>query len=301
MIGFTTPFDAIAALASSGYGLKLDAQHPISHPQSEYVYLESLDPQPAGFNRWIVHANWSSTPLGFHTNPGNPLNDPARYRWLIGNESEATDRAADGTPLFNSAMDAFSTNPTRNYTLLSLSITRNEPTFNPVNALTYINTVNSKAFTILNKYNVAAGWGFCRLIAPTTDSSTLSKYSEVEYIFDFKAPYSSLLDSKGLTDSWKWRILDQGLMGYYDAGGGVTAMGPIGRYEGTVFTQAPSDVRLDGTGKPIDSSFSVLGHTPIACPTKLPAGVVKETAPDGAAVFLHYPKYGTSDFMALNL
>jgi vacuolar-type H+-ATPase subunit B/Vma2 len=44
-------------------------------------------------------------------------------------------------------------------------------------------------------------------------------------------------------------------MGWYDAGGGVQKSGPFCNGNGV---QVTFDVRLDGTGKPIDSNFKVL-------------------------------------------
>jgi hypothetical protein len=306
VVGVQSSGDALAALASAPYFLAVNAGNPPTHPKSSLMYLESLVPADAGFFHWIITANYSSSPLGFHPNPGNPLNDPATYTWHIGTQSEPIDVDTYGNPIINAALDAFQRSPNDEQTILELVITRNEPIFNPLTAIKYMNCVNKTQMIVLGIWPVAEGIALCRNIAPMGEASKLSPFTPVRYVFAFKRPYSSTQDSDGLWDSWKERILNEGIRGYWLNGSTIT-MGDFCYNSDSV--RVNSDIRLDPSGIPMDpATFGIAtlgGHqAAVAAPRPLPSNVIVQALPTIGtpnAYILKYQTKGLADFGELNL
>ena len=124
----------------------------------------------------------------------------------------------------------------------------------------------------------------------------------MEYCFEIRQPFSSNIDSDGLWDSWKYRVVNSGQRCFYtnsdttSPGHGNTALGPI------IFknilpgqdNKVTDDVRLASNGTPLDTvSFGVQGignYTPVA--SSYTTGAIVETDISGV-VYLKYMLYDT--------
>lgn len=291
------------------------SQNPIKHnsvyPFSELLYCNSRTPRATGPRSYDVTASYSSTSMGRFPDPGNPLGEPAYWKWGAGVETAAVDRDAYGNPILNSAGDPFPLGACqKEIPFLILTVRRNEPVYNPLIWTRYGKRVNSVS------YNVPGGWVFypgqiyLYSYEPQSEQTFKSTYVPVLYTFYMKgpAPTTTAADAAdGLWDSFKFRVLDQGFNGWYSNSGNkrgkIVYVAPAGG-KGDV---PANETLLNGTGKPIDSTYNVSpgpgidDATPIANPSALPAKVEKERGPGGKAYFLKYTIQGSADFGDLNL
>lgn len=230
-----------------------------SHPASSSLLCQSVTADtPQGPSVWEVRARYATPPSGTWGGNGteNPLQAPTRVRWRFGNLVERIGRDRNGKPIVNSANTAFANPLTKPFSVLMLTVLRNEPFFDIQKSLTYRNKVNSDQFAIPGAGQVDIGQCMCLDIAPTGEipiTSPAPPYIEIAYEFEFR-------DGKF---PFQPREVDQGQVGYFsdpDNSNAITRGNFTNRY-GEVLT---SDVFLDGTGKPADSSVRVNGHTPVS-------------------------------------
>jgi hypothetical protein len=227
-----------------------------------------------------------------HGGPGSqdtPLEVQPRIRWEIGSTSEPIDRDIDGNPIVNSAGDPFQSTPSRDYTTIFLTYSRNEPFFSVQTALTYGNKVNSERIYIAGAGWVEEGQMRCLSIQPTSDYEAGATFVNVSYKFELRA------------DGFKTRILDQGLRAWFT--NPATSAAALEHIVTAKKQPISQPVRLDGTGRPLDTTLKVGDgvnvYSTVARTT--PAGAELETATGGDAVFLKYSIYDSANFLDLNL
>lgn len=251
-----------------------------SHPWDVLLLAQTPTVTREGFNLYLVSVDYvrlSST--GTQPDPTDPLNAPIRYRWAMGNTTESVDRDRDNNPIINSVGEPFDPAPTKNIGTLFLTVTRNEPSYDPGVALTFQNKLNSDGF-----FGAEPGQALCLSIAPESDYAADAEYVPVQYYFEFRA------------DKFRHRIRDQGLNGRYDDSG-TSKIAPF--YLNGGKDRVASAVLLDGKGKPIDTSIKVGDNkTPLAYRT--PKGASRD-GDSLDATFFFFEKYEQRAFAQLGL
>ncbi len=155
--GVATPSAAIAAT-----GVSINSPSGLS----QYMLCSSVEAELSKFDLYEVTATYENCPVGFFPNPLAPLQDPPKYKWECGNTSEAVDRDPTGNPITNSAGDAWSNPPTRNFSVLCLRVIKNQPQYNPSMALQFQDNVNSAAVIFNNQWIFNPGVMLCKSIQP---------------------------------------------------------------------------------------------------------------------------------------
>lgn len=288
-------------------------KHNSKYPYNELLLCNDRAPQATGLRSYDVTCSYSTTPMGVFPNPGTPLLDPTYWQWEDCATTEAVDRDAYGNPIVNSAGNPFPLGAAqRRINFLTFYARRNEPAYNPQTWLTYGNRVNSRQMRILN-WTVEPGQVLLASYKQLAETTTHSLFVPVRYTFQLMgpAPTTTSADaSDGLWDSFKYRVLDQGFNGWYNASGGPRR-GKIvyARVDGGKGEQPPTETLLDGEGRPIDDTYNIspgpgIGFPDVGAvvnPAGLPDDVQIEPAADGRAVFLKYTLYPGVDFMELGL
>ena len=289
--------DAQAAALASGSPYGSIPRIGEQHPRTSSMAVRSIDPERTGFSLFKVTANYG---VGTFDNQEDPLLKKPHIKWGIGSESLPVDHDADGNPLLNSALDAFDPPLSTEFTTIFLSITRNEPYFDVQKALTYSNRININPFNIKGAGIVAPGQILCRSIQPAGEYIEGTRF--VPIVYDFELRSGLKLDSDGLWDGFKYRILDQGLRALYDLKKGPGRIYDPDQKDHSKGAPTPvtSDVRLDGYGGTYSDDYTVtadlLSSVSASAP---PTGAIVELS--DKAVFLKYKRIKTIDFSGLRL
>jgi hypothetical protein len=270
---FTGAFYADQNAFSDGlvaFGVTINSVHPIN----PFMYVVSIGIQQRSPVYWEATANYS---LFQTVDMTKPLSAAPEISWEDADSTEPTDIDGFGNALLNSAGDPFPPQADQ-FGGDILCITRNEPMYLPQKNLTYRKKVNSDTWSPLGMFSLDPGQARCRSIRPTAKYVIGQPFVVVAYRFELRA------------DGFATKILDEGSQGWYDDSGTPTS-GPF--YQAGNPVVRAINVRLDGTGKPVDPSFKVTAtlKTPIANPTALPSDVKVTTAiPNGAFLAYTLPK-----------
>lgn len=275
---------ANAAQAASGLGKNS------VHPEDQNFICDNWDAQKLSPDFFRLTFSFSPKDFG---DPNNPLAAPMRIHWDIGLTSEPVDRDVDGNPILNSGFDPFDPPTLADFPELYLNVTRYEPApFNVARALSFIRTVNQGSITIGGAM-FTDGQCYLRRYAPTTEYTLDARAIEVGYEFCMRE------------QGWDTRLLDQGLRGWNTRNNATTEMfhpaEPNAPTPTTAPTQISSAVRLNGKGKPLDTSLVTAGGDTLDQRPSSPKGATIEKSPDGSAVFLIYKRYKRSKFQLLGL
>lgn len=220
---------------------------------------------------FIVTCNYSTKlPPSGASNPDeieNPLLRPAIYEWSEEFDERPMDKAFDPTdhetvvPVVNSAFEPFDPPPTKETSIRVLTITRNEPTFDPRPLdSTYKGKTNDAAFL-----GYSAGEVLFASVQATRNLENGVFFWSVMYVFKMRV------------GGWIDEVLDQG---YYQL---VT--------EETTVKKKPI---LDDEGEPIVAPALLNG-------SGVPLAVPQTGQPPPEGVYLIFEKYERADFGGLNL
>src|SRR5262249_46326548 len=111
------------------------------------VTCEQNDDAP---RRWVVTCEYGPPTVEQGQQQENPLLRPAVLTWGFTQNSRAVWKDVNGTPIQNSAGDAFDPPPEIDDSRPVLTVTRNEAGFNPAIAIQYQDAVNSDQFLGFN-------------------------------------------------------------------------------------------------------------------------------------------------------
>ena len=184
----------------------------------------------------------------------DPLLQPPRWRFLIGQESLPCFFDKDGNPIVNSAGDFFDPQPQDVWPILSIKITRNEATYDANKALQYLRSTNSDAWVLPNGQVVQPGQAKMHSIEQGQEVDKNSRYVPVTYVAD-------------LTDTdWNLAGVDKGYQAWDTAQGDGTATAVKEKIytnpqpgTGLSKTLSSSETLLDGTGAPLHPADCQLG------------------------------------------
>lgn len=227
-------FDALAAQQGVAYG----SDHPGA---PGILYCNDISLRQTSPIYWEAVASYK---LGQTPDPTKGVIATPKIRWEDADSTEPTYVDNNGDGLLNSAGDPF---PPQGdlYGGDVLTITRNEPYYDPGKNLTYRLKINSDTFSPLGgAFTFGPSQARCRSIRPAREYVIGEPFLPIVYRFEIKA------------DGFIKKFVDQGYQGWYNDASAVPQ-------PGTFWTPGPppervaTEVLLDGTGKPINPKFKV--------------------------------------------
>lgn len=217
------------------------------------------------------------------------LSLPAEIEWTRGTASFPIDKdiSTNKIPIVNSAGDPFDPPYERSVGTWVLTYERWEPIFDGGKAQTYTDCVSSDSFTMAG-LTFNPGQTILRSMLPVGKYDTNATKLRMRYVFEMDGSRS---------DPFQLARLDKGSRGFYSSSG--TNKASICDSAGN---QISSDVLLDGTGKPADSSLKILNGSTAASPVANPTPIVywkSAASPPGKT--LYFQIKGSQAFATLGL
>jgi hypothetical protein len=229
----------------------------------------------------------------------NPLLQPPKWRFLIGEESVPLFFDKDGNPIVNSAGDFFDPQPQDIRGTLSIRITRCESTYDVNKALQYMNSTNSDPWVLPNGQTVQPGQARMHSIEQIGDVDKNSRYVPMCYVAYLTPNDFNLIAVDQGFQSWDTPPGGSGpaLEKIYNAstGLGATSVSP-----NPTLISAPA--LLNGYGQamvPANYQLGIMGGSPTANPNTLPYITRVTTTP--GVVGLKFKQLKLQAFNALNL
>ncbi len=212
----------------------------------------------------------------------NVLKQPPTYTLITGSSNEPIDRDINGTAITNSAGDPFSDNIRKQILTLFYVYQRWQPQVDPELMLAYANVVNADRTFLPGFGWIEAGQGLCAPPKLLQSITRDTKAVQMEFKIELRK------------DGFRARILDKGRQALY-------AGGKLGAIYNDARQQITSDVRLNGAGTPLDTSFLINKtlEDPEPDGAKLDTKVKRVGMP--GATYLYFEIYEKLPFSALNL
>jgi hypothetical protein len=210
------------------------AAYPV-HPVDPRMLIDYPDASNVGLNVFDVSAGYKLT----GRTDDDPLNAPTVFNGDIELVPRMVDRDIDGNPIVNSALAPFEGGAPETHSMLVLRCQRNIPSFDVGQGMLFSGAVNSDAFTTPGLGTVDAGNCLCRIYRPVGDWHFGDAFVRVEAVFAFdtgKNPFD-------------FKPIDAGKSGWYSGNDGTER----GNFIGGDGNEPGFDVKLDGTGKPIEA------------------------------------------------
>ncbi len=268
------------------------------YPNTTSLVCTHIGPTENKLTKIVVVANYGISQIV--ANDPNPLLRAPFISFRWGKESKQVDTDNNGNPILNSALDAFKSNHSKNFSVRYLTISRYESYYNEDQAAMYIDTCNGDSVTLQGIVR-NPGQVYCLGIAPAQEYQRGAPYVRVSYAFAIASPNTGGLTANQIRYPWQFRVLDQGLRAQYqDPDNNNTKT--LGNFwlGGTNAQQCTRDVLLNGQGEPIDSTILVTQAGYTAVTQSLPSGVIVDTT-SSAATFLIYMDYAEQAFSPLGL
>jgi hypothetical protein len=272
-----------------------------SHPNFRDLRVSSKSAGP-GLTERIVSVRYQWMPAGGDPDVGedDPLNQTPTVTWSIAQRTESIDRDIYGSPLANSAGDAFDSLPQVNRFGLALTIVRWESFYDVFKARAFFERVN-KDLIVAGGVQFLPRTMLCTGIIPADTFKVGQSPIPISYSFEIRSTQSNQQPASIAGRPFAWWVADMGLRSFASG-----KKSPLDLRR----TNDPSNlinaaVRFNGTGIPMDTAeFCVVStggtpSTPIANPTPLSTKVQKVNA--GNAWYLGYDIYEEADFLQLGL
>ncbi len=221
--------------------------------------------------------------------PGDPLLKPAAVLWSRQTVSEATDIDRLGRKIRNAAGDGFTPKLTRPITSRLLSITKNLPLYPFELDDAFTDCVNSDPVTFTGSTFVYAA-----------ETMKCLGISAPEFAVDATfVPCTLNLEIRSTRTQGRYPfrtpVVNQGRRGWYTEGT-TTKSGEIWDAKGNAVSE---DILLNNDGKPIDTTLTVQGFTPVANPSSVNGWIPDPDAPGPAVIMLWNLIKGYGDFDGL--
>jgi len=203
-----------------------------AHPGDATAKAYRVDPQgTASSLAWYVYVDYRRPT--HKTKAEDPLDDPVQIEWGFRTVSAVLEKDRNGNGILNSAGEPFDPPLEDDVHILTLTVTRNEPTFSANTANNYVNTVNSGTVTLCGLQVTARQAKLSGCSAQSAERNGVN-YCIVRYQLEFKVA------------TWDRDVLDQGIREWIDAGdhskGLKQIKGPDGEY-------VMKPVKLNGNGR----------------------------------------------------
>jgi hypothetical protein len=275
----------------SGVGSIIEAINAVgigkgaTHPSDTALIAEAPVGGRAGFGLYSVTIDYS-IPTGGDSSSGgggDPLAAVARIRWGRASLSEPTDIDIHGNKIRNAAGDGFTPKLSRTFTSRTFTIVKNLATYPFDLAGQFEEKVNADYWTVANSTVVFPQYSVkCLSIMPDGEYTADATYVAVAFSFEVRLT--------GGRNPFQPRAVNQGRNGWYSdtsVSPAVTKYGAITRKDSSgVFIQVSEDVLLDSTGKPIDSTLTVEGKSPLANPNAVSGYTLDSDAPGPALIMV---------------
>jgi hypothetical protein len=253
---------------------------------------EGPDIRERSTGRYVVGCNFVIPPTGaFQVTPPDatdPLLDPLVYTCEEMELSEAVDRDLDGRPYLYSNGQPLG-GGVQTISLLVYQFRKNYPFWNPQWHRDYANSTNSDPVSLGGIWYPQQHL-YVRSVKPVGEIRADATYVPVVWTI-VEVP-------GGVLGSWPWqaRFMDQGESGWW-ADGETKRLAKFSNGKGELLGEV---VRLDGTGKPRDSSVKVgeTNATPVS-PATVPSYYQLETANN--ATWLVFKKTKLANFSQIPL
>jgi hypothetical protein len=296
--GCSTPGQAELAVGANGQSVP---RQNSGYPDDARLLAQAPSTTTLGLNIFSVGLTWVRPGNGNgDKETDNPLDKKAVYRIEPGGTTEPIAYDADGHPLLNSALDPLDPPPTDDFPIKFVTIRRNVSTFDLVRAMAYENKVNSDVFTLPKIGPVAIGLARVVDISPGDEFTEDAEYIEEVTRLELRIAKVPGLYGDATQDTFDHLLLDVGLNGWWNDSGTLRR----GRFCNLLGQEMNTPVRLDGHGKPMDTSIKVKGgegrepQAPVAAP-RFPAGGFNVPVADGT--LLRYKKKKSISFNGLTL
>jgi hypothetical protein len=250
----------VTGTADKDAAIEAAVAHAAPHADNTNMTVFARDADPVGALAWRVNADYAFGDPGLCAD--SPLDENPTILYDHGRETIPTEIDIDNNHIVNSAGDPFDPPETATVPIVGMIVRRAEPFFSLSRSLAYSDHVNSDAFSITGAGGVDPGQAYCDYIKPREPYTLAAPFVWMEYRFEFA----------GGTDPFQNHPVDQGQYGFYTDGDGDPQKGPLCWANGS---PVGIDIRLDGTGMPIDTRVKVLGadqsvNDPIANPDTPP-------------------------------
>ena len=179
-----------------------------THPFTSSLVCKQIGVTENKLTKCIVIANYGISMIV--ANDPNPLLRAPIVSFKWGKNSQQVDTDINGNPILNSALDAFKSNHSKNFSVRFLRITRYEPFYNESVAAQFVDTINNDS-VVLQGITRSPGQVYCLGIAPAEDYQVGSPYVRVTYEFEIRTPSSGGLTALQKRHPFQPRLLDQGL------------------------------------------------------------------------------------------
>lgn len=187
---------------------------------------------------WVVEVKYS-TDLTQLSRTDNPLDAPAEIGWSFASTTVVVEKDRNGNAIVNSAKQPINPPLTRERYALVLNYSANRPTYDPIQALDFMDTVNDSSF-----YGASAGQ--CRL----TKWNAVRKVGNIDGTVDYYWVHD--IEIHFLPNGWAEELQDRGPL---ELVSGKLKEPPAGETSGLVSAEPRL---LDGNGRFLDP-----GETPV--------------------------------------
>lgn len=171
------------------------------------IKCDGIRSATTGFQKFDVTCTYSIPADGDkHTGDGiddDPLNAPTQYSWEVGSTRETIDLDINSAAIVNTAGDPPDFDVTRDVTLVYLNATRNVPTFDASDAISYTNRLNGNAF-----FGALAGESKCVGIWGSNVTTESAAYWQVRYRFEFRDGFPF---GAGNANGYQMRFINRGV------------------------------------------------------------------------------------------
>jgi len=260
-----------------------------THQRDNSLYAESPDVQQISQTpAYRVTVNYAPQDPAAAAEQPNPVSRKARVSWGRFDITEITEVDPEGNPIVNSAGDVPDPPPTEEVAVRVLTIKKWESSFDLSLAGQYEDTTNADEFSLGNGHTVAKGQALCRTIMPAEE-------------YDIGTPKPLLIVYtfwlRNGDEPWRRRFIDQGFRATYADEDGKIVPGELFSRSGV---QASRECRLDGQGRPFDSSlWKIERDDKEPAPNGEPQGAKVERKEK--AVILAYRRYRETSFTGLGI
>lgn len=169
----------------------------------------------------------------------DPLLQPPRFRFVVGEEKLPCFFDKDGNPIVNTAGDIFDPQPQDDYPILEILITRNESRYNVNQALNFMRSTNQDAWTLPNGQIVQPGQARMHTISQGGDTDKDALFVPVTY-------HAFLTDT-----DFNLQAVDQGFQAWGAPGNPTLEKIYNQQNNGSALTAISSPALLDGRGGPM--------------------------------------------------
>lgn len=177
------------------------------HPENFRLKAKTITPKREGIDYYVVTVEYVIPELGAFDRDAaeDPLGRELTIEFQNANRTEPVDRDVFGNPIVNSALEAFSPPPSRNFAYEIVTIKRNEPYYDRERLKPFLNRINDKKFVVKGRLIGEAGTVKVKNISPVSEIKDSDEFVRMAYVFEVQ------------DDGFGARFMDQGFRRWLEA------------------------------------------------------------------------------------